>query len=104
MLRPGDIRRIQERHALVVAGNAPPIIAKLRRCFDGTDGRLLKDELDTARKRVSNARTERPDLVRQTAAALAYARDNQLTPTPATGENSATLAGVDPSPLNGWSW
>ena len=38
VLRPGDIRRIPERHALVVAGNAPPIIARLRRCLDGKDG------------------------------------------------------------------
>jgi hypothetical protein len=43
------IRRISERHALVVAGNAPPIIAKLRRCFDGKDGRQLTHQLDTAR-------------------------------------------------------
>jgi hypothetical protein len=43
------IRRISERHALVVAGNAPPIIAKLRRCFDGKDGRQLNHQLDTAR-------------------------------------------------------
>ena len=46
VLRPGDIRRIQERHALVIAGNAPPIIAKLRRCIDGKDGRALLAELD----------------------------------------------------------
>ena len=58
VLRPGDIRRIQERHALVIAGNAPPIIAKLRRCFDGKDGQLLKDELDAARARVSGARAD----------------------------------------------
>ena len=42
VLRPGDIRRIPERHALVIAGNAPPIIAKLRRCIDGTDGRAAQ--------------------------------------------------------------
>ncbi|HEY3034215.1 MAG TPA: TraM recognition domain-containing protein, partial [Streptosporangiaceae bacterium] len=41
VLRPGDIRRIPERHALVVAGNAPPIIARLRRCLDGKHGRAL---------------------------------------------------------------
>ena len=105
VLRPGDIRRIQERHALIVAGNAPPIIAKLRRCFDGKDGRLLKDELDAARRRVRKARTQTPDPARQTAAAIAYARDNQLTPTPATGENETALAGdAPPLPVMGWSW
>jgi hypothetical protein len=92
VLRPGDIRRIQERHGLVVAGNAPPIIAKLRRCFDGKDGRQLKDELNTARARVSGARAATPDLSRRTAAAVAYARENRLSP---SGPNDVDdLSGV----------
>ena len=80
VLRPGDIRRIPERHALVVAGNAPPIIATLRRCLDGKDGRLLKDELNAARARVSGTRATTPDVVRRTADAIAYARQYRLTP------------------------
>ena len=80
VLRPGDIRRIAEKHALVIAGNAPPIIAKLRRCFDGKDGQLLADELDAARGRVSDARASTVDIGQQTDAAVAYARDHHLSP------------------------
>ena len=80
MLRPGDIRRIPERHALVVAGTAPPIIARLRRCLDGKDGQQLTTELDAARARVSRARPDSVDVEQRTAAALAYARDHRLVP------------------------
>lgn len=80
VLRPGDIRRIRERHALVVAGNAPPIIARLQRCFDGKDGERLKRELDAARADVNRARADSSDVGERTAAALAYARDHRLGP------------------------
>jgi hypothetical protein len=102
VLRPGDIRRIQERHALVVAGNAAPIIAKLRRCFDGKDGRLLKDELDAARARVSGARAATPDLSRRTAAAVAYARENRLSPS-SVDDLAGAPAGVDEHTRE-WTW
>ncbi|MFQ1003664.1 type IV secretory system conjugative DNA transfer family protein [Modestobacter sp. SSW1-42] len=80
VLRPGDIRRIRERHALVVAGNAPPIIARLQRCFDGKDGERLKRELDAARADVNRARADSSDIGERTAAALAYSRDHRLGP------------------------
>jgi hypothetical protein len=80
VLRPGDIRRIPERHALVVAGNAPPIIARLRRCLDGKDGDRLKTELEAARAGVNGARADGVDVHERTAAALAYARDHRLAP------------------------
>src|SRR4051812_35779473 len=80
VLRPGDIRRIPERHALVVAGTAPPMIAKLRRCLDGKGGDRLKRELDAARERVNRARADGVDVQERTAAALVYARDHRLAP------------------------
>jgi hypothetical protein len=80
VLRPGDIRRIPERHALVVAGTAPPIIARLQRCFDGKDGERLKRGLEAARAEVNRARAHSIDARERTAAALAYARDHRLTP------------------------
>jgi uracil-DNA glycosylase len=101
VLRPGDIRRIQERHALVVAGNAPPIIAKLRRCFDGKDGQLLKVELDAARARVRGARAETPDISRRTAAAVAYARENRLSPS-RVDDLTGVPAGSDER--KEWTW
>jgi hypothetical protein len=78
VLRPGDIRRIQNRHALVVAGNAPPIIARLRRCTDGPDGHELTDEMTRAREKVRQARHQAPDLATRTRAAVGYARDHHL--------------------------
>jgi hypothetical protein len=78
VLRPGDIRSIRDRHALVVAGNAPPIIARLRRCLEGKDGPALKDELDAARAELTSARTVAPDVAARTAAAVAYARAHRL--------------------------
>ena len=80
VMRPGDIRRLKERHALVIAGNAPPIIARLSRCIDGRDGAKLKAEQAALRKRVAAARQSKPDIARRTAAAVAYARANALTP------------------------
>src|SRR3954454_4991389 len=78
--RPGDTRRIPERHALVVAGTAPPVIARLRRCLDGKDGDRLKTELEAARAQVNRARAASIDVREPTAAALAYARDHRPAP------------------------
>src|SRR3954454_10348527 len=86
VLRPGDIRRIPERHALVVAGNAPPIIARLQRCLGGQDGQLLKAELDAARADVARARTEQVDVALRTEAALEYSRVHRLAPGPDHGD------------------
>jgi hypothetical protein len=99
VLRPGDVRRISERHALVVAGNAPPIIATLRRCLDGKAGKDLKVELDAARAHVNASRTRELDLSQRTTAALSYARDHRLTPT----TDIAIPAENEPQP-GGWSW
>lgn len=98
VLRPGDLRRIPERHALVIAGNAPPIIAKLRRCLDGKDGQLLKAELDDARALVSGNRAATSDLIRRTADAIAYAREHRLAP--ASVDEDQTHGGV--STPAGW--
>lgn len=79
VLRPGDIRRLPERHALVIAGNAPPIIAKLRRCLDGKTGKLLLADLKHARRRVAASRARTTSIADRTAAALAHAREHKLT-------------------------
>jgi type IV secretion system protein VirD4 len=41
VLRPEEIRQLADRHALVVAENARPFIARLTRCIDGRRGRDL---------------------------------------------------------------
>ena len=80
VLRPGDLRMTPERHAVVVAGNAPPIVAQLRRCLDGAQGRRLLLELAAARERVARARADDGDVSQRTATALAYSRQHWLTP------------------------
>src|SRR4030095_13788973 len=45
ILRPEEVRQMQERYALVLAENGKPIIARLGRCIDGKAGRrLLADQ------------------------------------------------------------
>jgi type IV secretory pathway TraG/TraD family ATPase VirD4 len=103
VLRPGDIRRIPQRQALVIAGNAPPIIAKLRRCIDGSDGQTLRAEQVALREQVMAARQAKPDLDRRTAAAVAYSRANLLTPdTDRTGGEGSTAAAS--SGAGEWPW
>jgi type IV secretion system protein VirD4 len=41
IIRPEEIRRLPERHALVIAENGKPIIARLFRCIDGRSGARL---------------------------------------------------------------
>ncbi len=102
VLRPGDIRRIQERHALVIAGNAPPIIARLRRCLDGKDGKLLKAELDEQRARVVASRAATASLEERTAAAVAHAHTRRLAPSH-RDPNPTGAAGAD-DPTKEWAW
>jgi type IV secretion system protein VirD4 len=41
IIRPEEICRLPERHALVIAENGKPIIARLSRCIDGRAGARL---------------------------------------------------------------
>jgi type IV secretion system protein VirD4 len=54
VLRPEEIRQLPDHHALVVAGTARPLIARLTRCVDGKAGRELLAELEAARSAASN--------------------------------------------------
>lgn len=102
VMRPGDIRRLKERHALVIAGNAPPIIARLSRCIDGRDGAKLKAEQAALRKRVAAARQSKPDIARRTAAAVAYSRANALTPD--AGGNREPETSTASTGSGEWPW
>jgi len=97
VLRPGDIRRIPDKHALVVAGNAPPVVARLRRCLDGADGARLQAELAAARTAVGAARAATPDPRARTAAALGYARAHALT-APGQDADHPVDGGADDTP------
>jgi type IV secretion system protein VirD4 len=56
ILRPEEIRQLPERHALVVAENTRPILARLTRCIDGQPGRQLLDQQETAREHLHHHR------------------------------------------------
>ena len=60
VLRPEEIRQLPERHALVVAENARPFIARLSRCIDGAAGRELLRAQARARTDASRVRAGRP--------------------------------------------
>src|SRR5215218_10415783 len=74
IIRPEEIRRLPERHALVIAENGKPIIARLSRCIDGRSGaRLLAGQV-----RLRSELTERcsatPTAEARATAALVEAR------------------------------
>ena len=56
VLRPEEIRQLPERHALVVAENARPFIARLSRCIDGRRGKDLLRAQAAARSVSARAR------------------------------------------------
>lgn len=88
VLRPGDIRRIRDRHALIVAGTAPPILARLRRCLDGRDGKALLAELEVARTRLASHRSRHPSPAVVAADAITYSREHRLAPElPTSGQD-----------------
>ncbi len=57
MIRPAEMRELRERHALVIAENAKPILAKLDRCIDGRAGKRLLADQQRIRDQVRQAGT-----------------------------------------------
>ena len=100
VLRPEQIRLIPERQALVVAENAPPLIARLRRCLDGRAGRALLARQTAARDLVGAAREDLVDVDQRTAAAVAYAQQHRLNPADATDGAGQP----DTDDRRAWSW
>ena len=56
ILTGAEVRQLDERHALVVAENGKPMIAKLSRAIDGAGGRRLLAAQARGRQRVEQAR------------------------------------------------
>ena len=56
VLRPEEIRQLPQGRALVIAENAPPLIARLTRCLTGRRGTALLTAQATARDRIATAR------------------------------------------------
>lgn len=78
ILRPEEMRQLPERHALVIAENTRPILAKLHRCIDGTPGRRLLEEQRVLRGELSERRRTEPGQGARAVAALAAARQHAL--------------------------
>ena len=76
ILRPEEVRQLPERHALIVAENTPPILAKLHRCIDGKQGRALLDRQRDLRAHLHRGATDRG--ANRTEAALAAAHERGL--------------------------
>ena len=78
ILRPEQLRLTPQRQAVIVAENVPPLLAKLRRCIDGKQGRALLAEQAAARRTVGAARTTPLDVRKRTTDAIAVARERLL--------------------------
>ncbi|MEJ7831462.1 MAG: TraM recognition domain-containing protein [Nocardioides sp.] len=94
ILRPEEVRQLPDRHALVIAENGKPIIAKLTRCVDGKSGarlladqRRLREQLTTGRRMVITPEA-------RTTAALVEARRHGLT-AQERADRGGDLAGHD---------
>jgi type IV secretion system protein VirD4 len=61
VLRPERIRQLPPGQALVIAENAPPLIAGLERCINGRRGQSLLAAQAAARDRVIRAANTRED-------------------------------------------
>lgn len=53
VMRPAELRRLPQRHALVIPENQPPVIARLHRCIDGPAGQQLLAEQAAVKARMS---------------------------------------------------
>ncbi|MGC3994746.1 MAG: TraM recognition domain-containing protein [Propionicimonas sp.] len=78
ILRPEEVRQLPERHALIVAENTRPIIARLHRCIDGKPGQALLAQQADTRQRLTARRTLQPSDEARAIAAIAAARNRAL--------------------------
>lgn len=79
ILTGAEVRQMPERHALVVAENGRPVVARLDRCIDGRAGRLLLSAQAQVRDRIERSRRRSVDVGARTTAALAESRRRGLT-------------------------
>jgi type IV secretion system protein VirD4 len=78
ILRPEEIRRLQEGHALVLAENGKPIIARMARCIDGKAGRRLLADQRQLRTQLAERRLGLPTAEDRATAAIAEARQRGI--------------------------
>jgi type IV secretion system protein VirD4 len=81
VLSPGEIRELSERHALVIAENSKPIIARLNRCIEGKRGRQLLAEQAALRHRLATRQGHTRTVEDLAEEAIATAHRLAMTPT-----------------------
>jgi type IV secretion system protein VirD4 len=74
LIRPEEIRRLPGRHALVIAENGKPIIARLSRCIDGRTGARLLAVQHQLRAELAERHSATPTAEARAIAALVEAR------------------------------
>jgi type IV secretion system protein VirD4 len=79
ILRPEEVRQLPERHALVVAENTRPILARLTRCIDGKTGQQLLTDQATARAQLASLRAGQIPAGARAITAHAQAKQHGLT-------------------------
>lgn len=77
ILRPEEVRQLPEKHALVVAENSKPIIARLTRCIDGKTGRHLLALQREKRQELQVGREQAISSEARAVASLADRRDGR---------------------------
>lgn len=80
VLRPEEIRQLPERHALLIAENAKPILTRLRRCIDGKTGAQLLAQQADARAQLADRHEAVVSPEARRLAAIAEARRRGLAP------------------------
>jgi type IV secretion system protein VirD4 len=74
ILQPEEIRQLPERHALIIAENGKPIIARLTRCIDGKPGAQLLTDQQHMRAQLARSRELAVTPQERTTSALIEAR------------------------------
>ena len=104
VLRPEEIRTLPERHALIVAENAKPLIARLNRCVDGKAGQRLLDAQAAVKARIGAARTQQQPMFARTAAAVAAAQQMSLARPATSPPDPAADRGGSSGGDGGWGY
>ena len=78
ILTGAEVRQLPERHALVVAENGRPMIARLKRSIEGKRGRVLQKDMKELRSRLDATRRQRVPASARLAAVQAEARQHGL--------------------------
>ena len=78
ILRPEEVRQLPEKHALVIAENTKPIIARLTRCIEGRTGHTLLSQQANLRHQLQQQPSRQVSAEARALAALTHARHHGM--------------------------